>query len=79
MKTVLSLLALATIVLLAGPASAGPIPPTVDKEVCTLDLKFIEPNPPVVCAGVDYDAINDFCVSAAQAEKCVRFVGPVPW
>lgn len=77
MKLALALLALASLLLIASPAAAGPVPPPVEKEVCTLDMQFIDPNPPVVCAGVDYDAVNDFCVFAAHAEKCVKFVGPV--
>lgn len=57
----------------------APVETSTDLAVCTPYLAFINPNPvPHVCvAGVEYNAINDFCVWTAKAQKCVNFVGPM--
>lgn len=75
MKVALSLLAIASLLLVAAPATAGPIPPQVDKEFCFATIAVVDPSKS--CVGVDFDHVNDFCVRAAGAEECVQFIGPV--
>lgn len=71
-----TLLAALTTLLLAAPALAGPVLP-VEAEECSPYLQFINPHPPVYCAGVYFGNVNDFCVYAPKVTKCVQFVGPV--
>lgn len=74
MKVFPSLLAIAALLLVAAPATAGPLPPQVDKEACFAILHAIDPSRD--CVGVEFDNVNDFCASAAGEEKCVKFIGP---
>lgn len=74
MRSAILLLSLAA--LLPTLASAGPLPPPMDATVCTLYLDIIDPNPPVLCVRVDYDAINDVCIYSPKLNKCIQYVGP---